>query len=104
VRFQIENFRPRQHTGKTNESRAISRDLLRARACAIICPLPAVTWLENYMPYRDRGRATAGVVALLRALLQTTRTIKSTTDIAAAPARRGRAYINPGQKLEIGIT
>jgi len=41
----------RPAAGKTNESRAISRDLLRA----IIYPLPAVTWLENYMPYRDQA-------------------------------------------------
>jgi len=56
ARFQFDNFRRRMRaTGKTNESRAISRDLLRA----IIYPLPVVTWLENYMPYRDRAAGGA---------------------------------------------
>ena len=52
ARFQFEHLLPRLRgrSAKTNESRAISRDLLRA----IISPLPVVTWLENYMPYRDR--------------------------------------------------
>jgi len=55
ARFQFEylRLRLRGRTGKTNESRAISRDLLRA----IISRLPVVTWLENYMPYRDRAAA-----------------------------------------------